>query len=125
MNKAIRLMAATIAVVGAVGIAQAQGGGSGGAGGGAGGSGTPAAGNGTPGSGGTPMSPTSGTNNGMSSGKTSATTNTGNSADTGPNARSTPPASHTKAKMKKSHAKRADTQMDPASGPMAPNNANN
>ena len=127
MNKAIRMMAAAIAVVGVLGVAQAQGGGSGGAGGGAGGSGTPAAGSGTPGSG-SNQSPTGGTNNGMSSSKGSPTASTGNSADTGANVRSSPDTSGGK-KMKKkgsmhSHAKRADPRMDAASQPMAPQNAN-
>lgn len=126
MNKAIA-MAAALALVGALNVAQAQGGGSGGAGGGAGGSGTPAAGSGTPGSG-SNQSPTGGTNSGTSSGKGSATTNTGNSADTGPNVRSSPDTSGSM-KAKKtgkthSHAKRANPQMDPASQPMAPQNAN-
>ena len=127
MNKSIKAIAATFAVAGLLSVAQAQGGGSGGAGGGAGGSGTPAAGSGTPGSG-SNQSPTGGTNNGMSSGKSSATTNTGNSADTGANVRSSPDTSGGKMKKKTgkthSHAKRANPQMDPASQPMAPNNAN-
>ena len=127
MNKQIGMMAAAIAVAGLLNVAQAQGGGSGSAGGGAGGSGTPAAGSGTPGSG-SNQSPTGGTNNGMSSGKGSATTNTGNSADTGANVRSSPDTSGAKPAKKTgkthSHAKRATPQQDPASGPMAPQNAN-
>lgn len=118
MQHAIKLIAATLAVASAFGIAHAQGGGSGGAGGGAGGSGTPAAGNGTPGSG-TPTSPTSGSNAGTSSSKSSTTTNTGNAADTGPGVRSSPDTSGTpmvkKAPVKHSHAKRAPMQDNSAS----------
>ena len=119
MKQAIRWTAATLAVLGAIGMAQAQGGGSGGAGGGAGGSGTPAAGSGTPGSGGTPISPTNGSNAGMSGSKSGSTANTGNSADNGPGVRSSPDTSgsHTvkKAPVKHSHAKHADPMTDPAS----------
>lgn len=92
MQHAIKLIAATLAVAGAVGIAHAQGGGSG----------TPAAGDGTPGSG-TAVSPTN-----------SSATNTGNSADAGAGVRSSPDTSGTpkvkKAPVKHSHAKHAVPQ---------------
>jgi len=119
MKHGIRMMAAAIAVLGAMGLAQAQGGGSGGAGGGAGGSGTPAPGNGTPGSG-TGTSPgnsgghSGGSNSGMSSGKSGATTDTGSPAGV----RSTPSANgamKSTGPAKHSHAKRAKSPTDPAS----------
>ena len=113
MNQGIRYIAAAVAMLGAIGLANAQGGG--GAGGG-GGSGTPATGSGTPGSG-TSTAPTGGTNNGMSSGKTSTTTNTGNSADVGAEIRSSPPAAGTStpSHKKKSHTRRAHPPSNAAS----------
>ncbi len=106
MHHAIKLISATLAVAGTLGLAHAQGGGGGG-------SGTPAAGNGTPGSS-TPVSPTNGSNSGMSSSKSGSTANTGNSADAGAGVRSSPDTSGTpkvkKSPVKHSHAKRAVTQ---------------
>ena len=104
MNKALRMTAAMIAILGAVGMAQAQG--SGGAGGSSGGSGTGSAGTGTGSAqGGTGSStggasPTSGSNNGMSSSKSGATANTGNAADTGSNGSKKPSMHPTKKKTK-------------------------
>ncbi len=92
MQHAIKLITATLAVAGAIGVAHAQGGGSG----------TPAAGDGTPGSG-TAVSPTN-----------SSATNTGNAADAGPGVRSSPDTSGTakvkKTPVKHSHLKHAVTQ---------------
>ena len=114
MKNRIRMMAAAVTVLGAVGLAQAQGSASGGSGSGAGGTGNPAGATGIPGSGG---SPTGGTNSGLSSSKSSTTTNTGNSADTGNNsaaAHGMSSASGSK-KAKRSHAKSAKQPVDPAS----------
>jgi len=66
----------------------------------------------------------------MSTGKSSPTANTGNSADTGQGVRSSPGTSGTNDgtpshhKKKHSHARRANVQTDPASQPMPPQNAN-
>ena len=109
MHQFIKTTAATLALLGAFGLAQAQSGGSG---------------TGAPGNAGSPSegtSPTSGSNAGTSTSKSSPTANTGNSADTGAGVRSSPDTSGTSkatpSHKKHSHAKRAKPAADRASEP--------